>query len=67
MKKSILTIEPVAKNYPTIDDSETAEVIARFYEVYDRAIVRGRGFVDRSEQAWFEQIDEYLSEGSGLQ
>lgn len=67
MEKSILVIEPVAKSYPTFDKNDSQEVLSKFYEVRDRAIVRGRGFVDASEQRWFESIDSFLSEGCLLQ
>lgn len=67
MDRSILTVEPVAKSYPRFETHTNHEVISKFYAVHDRAIVRGRGFVDHSEQAWYESIDSFLSEGCILQ
>jgi hypothetical protein len=67
MDRSILTIEPVAKHYPRFETHTNHEVISKFYEVHDRAIIRGKGFVDGSERSWYETIDSFLSEGCALQ
>lgn len=67
MERSILVITPVAKNYPVFGVDTVHDVLHKFYEVHDRAIVRGKGFVDASEQRWYESVDSFLSEGSLLQ
>lgn len=67
MKKSILIIEPVAKNYPRFDTDPAHIVTEKFYEVRNRAVVNHRGFIDASEEAWFESVDSFLSEGCILQ
>ena len=67
MERSILTVDPVAKQYPVFGVNTAHEVLTKFYEVHDRAIVRGKGFVDASEQRWYESVDSFFSEGCALQ
>jgi len=62
MERSILTIEPVAKNYPTLDKNSSQEVIEKYYEVRDRVVLQNRGFVDASEQRWYDEITRFFDE-----
>lgn len=62
-----MIVDPVATNYPRFDTHTAHQVLEKFYEVRNRAIVNHRGFVDASEQRWFEEVDSFLSEECVLQ